>query len=98
VARQRLLAAPRRQARLKGSSSAKKSSPGVIYKNNFLKKIKIKKLSGRARAGAARLGVAVPGRGEDLYIYTRQRHRTGAADASSQTQRESVKGNEKRSS
>jgi hypothetical protein len=45
VARQRLLAAPRRQARPKGSPGAKKkSSPGVIFKNN-LKKVNIKKLS-----------------------------------------------------
>jgi hypothetical protein len=37
VARQRLIAAPRRQARPKGLPGAKKSSPGVIYKNNLKK-------------------------------------------------------------
>jgi hypothetical protein len=44
VARQRLAAAPRLQARPKGSPGEKKSLPGVIFKNK-LKKVKIKKLS-----------------------------------------------------
>jgi hypothetical protein len=43
VARQQLAAAPRRQAWPKGSPGAKKkSSPGVIFKNNFKKKLKLK--------------------------------------------------------
>jgi hypothetical protein len=44
VARQRLAAAPRRQARPKGSSSANKVSEGLFIKI-ILKKVKIKKLS-----------------------------------------------------
>jgi hypothetical protein len=44
VARQRLLAAPRRQARPKGSPSAKKV-PQELFIKIILKKVNIKKLS-----------------------------------------------------